>query len=482
MKKWIITRTRYAPCYWPFQTYFGWDVKDYWGMKNTPCCIHVWEKGNFTAYLEETATLELGHLILNRLMESKDLSLIRANGLESGNQVVTELRNLAEKYVANGPSISKTIAYLEKVAELYPIIQRDNMHFWLHLGFVLEPEIRTKLSDISPDSINRILKDMSVNEEKSYSAKEEDSFFEIVDKAKDEGIESASVKKAIQKFTNQYFWFPYEYAGPNSWDTTAVTARVKNSFSITHHKPPASSEIISIREKCIREFNLSQKVVKLFEIMRTMSLMQDDRKMMNSQICYYTNGVVLKMLANELGISERLILYTDIPLLRFAESNKDKFIAELTKRAEAYAIVQITKNPVVITGKEIERQLGELGIIIEIENTDVKELSGSSGYKGIITGRVRVLATSHVTDFQEGDIIVTGMTTPDFVPLIRKASAIIANEGGITCHAAIVARELKKPCIVGTKIATKILRDGDLVEVDANNGIVRIIEKGKVLN
>ena len=69
------------------------------------------------------------------------------------------------------------------------------------------------------------------------------------------------------------------------------------------------------------------------------------------------------------------------------------------------------------------------GIIIEIENTDVKELSGSSGYKGVITGRVRVLATSHVTDFQEGDIIVTGMTTPDFVPLIRKASAIIANEG-----------------------------------------------------
>ena len=71
------------------------------------------------------------------------------------------------------------------------------------------------------------------------------------------------------------------------------------------------------------------------------------------------------------------------------------------------------------------------------------------------------------------------MTTPDFVPLIRKASAIITNEGGITCHAAIVACELKKPCIVGTKIATKILRDGDLVEVDANNGVVRILERAK---
>jgi hypothetical protein len=71
------------------------------------------------------------------------------------------------------------------------------------------------------------------------------------------------------------------------------------------------------------------------------------------------------------------------------------------------------------------------------------------------------------------------MTRPEFVPLMKKAGAIITNEGGITCHAAIIARELKKPCIIGTKIATQVLKDGDFVEVDADAGVVRILEQVK---
>jgi pyruvate,water dikinase len=59
---------------------------------------------------------------------------------------------------------------------------------------------------------------------------------------------------------------------------------------------------------------------------------------------------------------------------------------------------------------------------------------------------------------------------------MQKAAAFVTDEGGITCHAAIVARELKKPCIIATKIATKVLKDGDLVEVDANNSIIRILK------
>ena len=81
--------------------------------------------------------------------------------------------------------------------------------------------------------------------------------------------------------------------------------------------------------------------------------------------------------------------------------------------------------------------------------------------------------------FNKGDVLVTGMTRPEFVPLMKKSSAIITNEGGITCHAAIISRELGKPCIIGTKIATKVLHDGDLVEVDADNGVVRILERAK---
>lgn len=70
-------------------------------------------------------------------------------------------------------------------------------------------------------------------------------------------------------------------------------------------------------------------------------------------------------------------------------------------------------------------------------------------------------------------ILVAVTTHPDYVPAMRKAVAIITDEGGITSHAAIVSREFCIPCIVGTKMATKILNDGDLVEVDANNGVVK---------
>ena len=81
--------------------------------------------------------------------------------------------------------------------------------------------------------------------------------------------------------------------------------------------------------------------------------------------------------------------------------------------------------------------------------------------------------------FKEGDILVSFSTNPSLVPAMNKAAAIITNAGGVTCHAAIVSRELKTPCIIGTKIATKVLHDGDFVEVDANKGIVKIIKRSK---
>lgn len=108
---------------------------------------------------------------------------------------------------------------------------------------------------------------------------------------------------------------------------------------------------------------------------------------------------------------------------------------------------------------------------------DVSEIKGNIGAPGKINGKVRVIIDMNKgNDFKDGEILVTGMTRPEFVPLMKKAIAIITDEGGITCHAAIVSRELKKPCIIGTKIATQILKDGDLVEVDADKGIVKILK------
>ncbi|MBI5614473.1 hypothetical protein HY947_06105 [Candidatus Gottesmanbacteria bacterium] len=81
-----------------------------------------------------------------------------------------------------------------------------------------------------------------------------------------------------------------------------------------------------------------------------------------------------------------------------------------------------------------------------------------------------------ISDVKEGEIIVSPMTMPDFLPAMKKAAAIVTDEGGILCHAAIVARELKKPCIVGTQFATQIFKTGDYVEVDAFKGTIRLIK------
>ena len=97
-------------------------------------------------------------------------------------------------------------------------------------------------------------------------------------------------------------------------------------------------------------------------------------------------------------------------------------------------------------------------------------------------GFVRLIFTEKdLNNFKEGEILVSPMTRPEFLSVMQKALAFVTDEGGITCHAAIIAREMKKPCIISTKIATQVLKDGDLVEVDADNGVVRILERSEKL-
>ncbi len=104
-------------------------------------------------------------------------------------------------------------------------------------------------------------------------------------------------------------------------------------------------------------------------------------------------------------------------------------------------------------------------------------ISGQTASQGYAKGVARIVLTqSDFGKFKLGEILVTSMTRPEFVPLMKIAAAIVTNEGGITCHAAIVSRELGKPCVIATKIATQTIKDGDTVEVRANHGTVRILK------
>ena len=152
-----------------------------------------------------------------------------------------------------------------------------------------------------------------------------------------------------------------------------------------------------------------------------------------------------------------------------------KKLDELKKRDSQFIF---TDNQL-FTGVKREEIEDKYKIKLEIVSVEEgSQFKGLSVYKGVVKGRVRrVMGHKQIPQIIEGEILVSPMTMPDFLPAMQKASAFVTDEGGITCHAAIIAREMKKPCIVGTKIATQVLKDGDLVEVDADNGVVRILER-----
>ncbi|MBI4064901.1 hypothetical protein HY409_00825 [Candidatus Gottesmanbacteria bacterium] len=146
---------------------------------------------------------------------------------------------------------------------------------------------------------------------------------------------------------------------------------------------------------------------------------------------------------------------------------------ELEKRESGYFFA----NNRLLTGSDksnIEKMFGIHFIIEPIKN--VRQLTGSPAYRGVVRGFVRrVMGHRQINEVKEGEILISPMTIPDFLPAIKKAAAIVTDEGGVLSHAAIIAREFRKPTVVGTTIATKRLRDGDIVEVNATKGNVTLI-------
>jgi pyruvate,water dikinase len=161
----------------------------------------------------------------------------------------------------------------------------------------------------------------------------------------------------------------------------------------------------------------------------------------------------------------------------------DNFISpeDLNERYELFFCGLLSGEEVRWQGEQAREMSTKL---IPSIDTSLMELRGQIGWRGKIQGSCFVIhwdaedVTLEIANMPEGSILIAGQTRPELMAAIQKASAIVTDEGGLLSHAAIVARELKKPCVIGTKFATKVFKTGDLVEVDAEKGIVRILEKG----
>ncbi|MDP2933804.1 MAG: PEP-utilizing enzyme [bacterium] len=149
------------------------------------------------------------------------------------------------------------------------------------------------------------------------------------------------------------------------------------------------------------------------------------------------------------------------------------FETRLLKKREKFCrvIINHSYKPVLEYGKKTVSKAGFAG-----RRKSIRVLNGSPAYGGIAQGTVRIInSVEDAVGFRRGGVIVSVNANPRIASYIKKASALVTDEGGIMCHATIFAREFKKPCITGTKVATKVFKNGDMVEVDANKGLVRKI-------
>src|SRR3990167_6776678 len=144
----------------------------------------------------------------------------------------------------------------------------------------------------------------------------------------------------------------------------------------------------------------------------------------------------------------------------------------LADRKRGVAVILTEKEETAYTGGHVEEI--RIAMFGKDEGHAVQDVRGLVASTGWVIGTVRIVTSAEdIEKVHEGDILVAVMTRPDYVPAMKKAAAIVTDEGGITSHAAIVARELRVPCIIGTKIASKVFKDGDRLEVNANHNWVR---------
>lgn len=216
---------------------------------------------------------------------------------------------------------------------------------------------------------------------------------------------------------------------------------------------------------------INPKVIKNLRILATISYLNEYRKSIYSQV-----SLIIRPVFDEIAKSNGLKNWQDLALLTHKE------ILSLFVRPIKFSKVIISRkqNPFairILNGK-IDL-LNNLNIskfekLFNNLNSNSNLVTGTVANKGIYKGIVKVVKShSDFKKFDNGDVLVATMTSVDFLPLMKKAGAIVTDEGGLASHAAIVSREFGIPCVVNTKMATIIFKNGDCIEVDANNGVVR---------
>lgn len=279
--------------------------------------------------------------------------------------------------------------------------------------------------------------------------------------------QGAKIKKnKLSALEHEYGWLGDAGRLDSFWDANEIKKQILSQKDTSEQQKKDN-----LIKKALADIKADSKFKKFVTLVREYVYFRTFRMDVNLVFCYRARFLLKE-------ISQRL--YIPLNSLTYISSyeivlglQKGKLPEDLNQRRNDFTIILQAKDIKILGGKQA-KELAET--FKGTEKILTNELHGTTACVGQVKGIVKLVFTSvDISKVAEGDVLVSPMTKPEFVVAMKKAAAFVTDEGGITCHAAIVSRELNKPCIIGTKIATKVFKDGDVVEVDANNGIVRKI-------
>lgn len=287
-------------------------------------------------------------------------------------------------------------------------------------------------------------------------------------------------RSRIVKHHYKWLWTPYTYIGPayqvdyylEVW--RGLIRQGANPLGEILKKRRQAAALQSRRRRIIRQLKLSAYEKHLFDIAADIVWIKGFRK-----DCLFFSVYVLDLILAEIGRRAGLSLiqtkylspYQDIPRIFSSAS-----FSELANQRMKFCVLHGVRDKAhIYTGRQAVKFLGGLNFEkIKIVKSD--SLAGTCACPGKALGIAKVVnVPDDIPKMKPGDIMLAHATYPALVPAMKLAAAIVTEEGGITCHAAIVARELQTPCVVGVRHLLSILKDGDKIEVDANSGTVKKI-------
>lgn len=284
--------------------------------------------------------------------------------------------------------------------------------------------------------------------------------------------------RSFQAHVKRFAWLTYVYEGPPADEIFFLAImrdwvrRKINPQAAVRSEQEYQKKLMVTQQSYMRQLRLSANEKNLIKLARETTFIKPWRRAMQTQSYLYFESV-LREIARRLHLSLRQVRYMLLAEVGEALETGQTDVHTLNERIRDCVYINTLGKKRILTGRKVKSFWHQLAV----ESAPrVKELRGTVAYPGRIRGRVCVVNTPEdIKKMNIGDVLISVATSPNIMTAIRRAKAIVTNEGGLTSHAAIVSREFRIPCVIGTKFVTEIFKDGDRIEVDATKGIVRKI-------